>query len=312
LSFRLDPEETIAAGIAASAREQLDRALAELGDPKRDRHVAIHEARKCCKRLRGLLRLARSGLGDKVYRRENAALRDAARRLSTLRDAEALLETYDRLGERFADEIDRRRIVPVRRVLAARRTELSEGDLAAAVAAFSADLRAVRERVPSWPEVDDFAPLSSSLKRTYKRARKAMQATYDAPSSERFHDWRKRVKYHRYHLELLAGLWPRQIEARREEVKALGGRLGDEHDLAVLEATLRAADASFGERSARALLNLAGQRRAELRAAMRPLGQRLFAERPGAFARRFEVDWRVARSETREWHAQGRVTRGLP
>ncbi len=79
-----------------------------------------------------------------------------------------------------------------------------------------------------------------------------------------------------------------------------GGRRGDEHDLVVLDAMLRAADASFGEQSARVLLALAGQRRAELRAAMRPLGQRLFAERPGAFARRFEVYWRVAHSGTED------------
>ena len=224
-------------------------------------------------------------------------MRDAARRLSALRDAEALLETYDKLSERFAEEIDRRRIVPVRRALAARRAALGEDDLEEPVAAFCADLAAVRERIPSWPQAGDFDVLSTGLRRTYKRARKAMRAAYDAPSDERFHDWRKRVKYHRYHLELLAELWPRQVGGRRKEVKALGGRLGDEHDLAVLQATLAAADGRFGGDSAQSLLALAERRRAELRAVMRPLGQRLFAERPRALARRFEVYWRAARSE---------------
>ncbi len=297
MSFQLDPEETVAAGVARSAREQLDRARAELGDGRRDRHTAIHEARKSCKRLRGLLRLARSGLGERVYRRENAALRDAARRLSALRDAEALLETYDKLSERFEGEIDRRRIAPVRRVLAAHRAELGKDDLEASIAGFRADLEAVRERLSSWPPAGDVEVLSSGLRRTYKRARRAMQAAYGAPSTERFHDWRKRVKYHRYHLELLAPLWPRQIEARRKEVKALGGRLGEEHDLAVLQATLATKDGSFGEDSALALFALAERRRGELRDLMRPLGQRLFAERPRSLARRFEVYWRAARIE---------------
>jgi len=298
VAYRLQFDEAIAAGLERSAREQLDYALGELGDAARDRHAAIHEARKSCKRLRGLLRLARSGLGDEVYRRENAALRDAARRLSALRDAEALLETYDKLDERFADEVDRRRLVPVRRALSARHAASSEDDLEERIAAFCADLGAVRARVPSWPLAgSDFDVLAGGLMRTYKRARKAMAAAYEAPSSERFHDWRKRVKYHRYHLELLTGLWPRQVGGRRKEVKALGGMLGDEHDLVVLEETLAAEAASMGEAAAGVLGGLATRRRAELRAAMRPLGQRLFAEPPRTLARRFEAYWRAARAE---------------
>jgi CHAD domain-containing protein len=295
VSFRLDPGQSLAAGIAAAAAGQLELALGELGDAGRDRHTAIHEARKACKRLRGLLRLARPGLGDKVYRRENAAVRDAARRLSALRDAGALLETYHRLDRRFAGEIDRRRMVPVRRALAARHEALGDDALEAPVAACQAGLEAVRARQGGWPQVDDFSPLAEGLKGTYRRARHAMGAAYDEPADERFHDWRKRVKYHRYHLELLAGLWPRQIESRRKEVKALGGMLGEEHDLVVIEATLAAGHEGFSEASARLVVELAGRRRAELRAAMRPLGQRLFAERPKALARRFEAYWQAAR-----------------
>jgi CHAD domain-containing protein len=298
LSFGLDPGEAIGAGLRRSAREQLDQALTGLADGTGDRHAAIHQARKACKRLRGLLRLARAGLGEKVYRRENGALRDAARRLSALRDAEALLETYDKLDARFADEVDRRRTVPVRRALAARHAALDEDDLDQRVAAFCGDLEAVRARVAGWPVVGhDFGVLASGLRRTYKRARQAMAAAGDEPSSERFHDWRKRVQYHRYHLELLAGCWPRQVGGRRKEIKALGGMLGDEHDLAVLEATLAAEADSFGMASARLVGGLAQQRRAELRAAMQPLGERLFAEPPQALARRFEAYWRAARSE---------------
>jgi CHAD domain-containing protein len=298
LSFTIDPGRPVVAGLQRSAREQLDHALDQLGDATGDRHAAIHEARKSCKRLRGLLRLARSGLGDKVYRRENSALRDAARRLSGLRDAEALLEIYDKLDERFGEQIDRRRTAPVRRALEARHAGLGEDDLERQITAFCGDLEAVRARVASWLLTgSDFEVLASGLERTYKRARKAMAAAYDAPSSERFHDWRKRVKYHRYHLELLAELWPRQLQSRRKEVKTLGGMLGDEHDLVVLEATLADEGDDFGAASAPLVSGLATQRRAELRAAMRPLGQRLFAERPKALARRFAAYWQAAQTE---------------
>jgi CHAD domain-containing protein len=293
VSFRLEPGEAVGAGITRCAREQLDRALGELGDPERDRDAAIHEARKCCKRLRALLRLARGGLGDKVWRRENAALRDAARRLSALRDAGVMLESYDELSARFADEIGRQQVLRVRRALAVRRKDLGDGGLEASAAAFCADLASVRERIPSWRSAGDFEVLSTGLRHTYKQARKSMRAAYATQSAERFHDWRKRVKDHRYHLELLAGLWPRQIGSRRKEVKALGEMLGDEHDLWVLQARL----AAFADDSARIMVRSAEYRRAKLRSAMRPLGQRLFAERPRALARRFEAYWRAARGE---------------
>jgi CHAD domain-containing protein len=301
LSFSLGPGEAIAAGLQRSAREQLDGALAGIGGQTGDRHGAIHEARKACKRLRGLLRLGRDRLGDQVYRRENAALRDAARRLSPLRDAGALLETCDKLDTRFADEVDRRRTTPVRRALAARHAALDEAALDERIAAFCADLEAVRARLADWPlRGDGFEVVAGGFRRTYQRAREAMAAAYDAPSSERFHDWRKRVKYHRYHLELLDGLWPRQIGARRKEVKALGEMLGDDHDLVVLEATLAAGAGNFGAVSSALVSGLATRRRAELRAAMRPFGQRLFAEPPKALERRFAAYWEAARTEGHE------------
>lgn len=300
MSYRLHAPECLEAGLRRIAVEQLDLARGGFDDAGLDRHTAVHEARKCCKRLRGLLRLARAGFGDDVYRRENASLRDAARRLSDLRDAEALIETYETLDARFARQIDRRRIAPVRQALAARRQRLADDDatLEHRVAAFRKDLEAARRRVSSWGlDGGDFNALAAGLKRTYKRGRKAMDAAYAAPSAERFHDWRKRAKYHRYHLELLYELWPKQFKAHRSEVKALETMLGDEHDLEVLRATLAAESAGFGEESARTLLDLAERRRAELRAGMRPLGHRVFAERPKALVRRYDAYQRTWRSE---------------
>ena len=108
---------------------------------------------------------------------------------------------------------------------------------------------AVRDRLPSWP-LDDlgFDDLAPGFRRAYRRGRKAMRALDHAPSDEGFHEWRKRVKDHRYHLELLRDLWPAQMKARRGEVKALGELLGDEHDLTVLRATLSAERQPFRRR----------------------------------------------------------------
>jgi CHAD domain-containing protein len=300
LSYRLHARESVDDGVRRIAAEQLHLALSGFDDAGLDRHAAVHEARKCCKRLRGLLRLARAGLGDDVYRAENAALRDAARRLSGLRDAEALIETYDKLDAHFGDRIDRRSIAPVRGALTARRQRLADQDATfeRRVAAFRADLEGALRRVPSWGLANaEFAALAAGLTRSYKRGRKAMATAYASPSPKRFHEWRKRVKYHRYHLELLQELWPRQFKVRRSEVKTLGGMLGDDHDLAVLRAVLQSESGSFGDESARMLLDLADRRRDELRARTRPLGRRLFAERPKALVSRYEAYWRAWRKE---------------
>ena len=166
-----------------------------------------------------------------------------------LRDAEALLETYGRLQVRFADEVDWRRLVGVRRALVARRRGLAgDGALPQQIAAFGEALRAVRDRLPSWPLADSrFDDLAPGFKRSYRRGRKAMRAVDEAPSDGGFHEWRKRAKDHRYHLELLRDLWPAQIKARRAEVRALGELLGDDHDLTVLRATLDAERERFGD-----------------------------------------------------------------
>jgi CHAD domain-containing protein len=283
-------------GLERVAREQVDRALRELADPKVDRHAAIHEARKGAKRLRALLRLARAGIGDDLWRRENRAIRDAAKDLSGPRDAEALLETYARLRARFAGEVDWRRLAGVRRALVARREQLAaDGTLPRRIAAFGEELRAVRDRLPCWPLAGlGFDELAPGFERAYRRGRKAMRAIEAAPSDERFHAWRKRAKDHRYHLELLRDLWPAQVKARRGEVRTLGDLLGDEHDLSVLRATLAASE-RFGDGAA-LLLDLAQRQQAELRAQMWPLGLRLFAERPKALVRRYRCYWQAWQS----------------
>jgi CHAD domain-containing protein len=189
------------------------------------RRAAIHSVERAGLRLADLET-------DDLYRRENGAVRDAAKGLSALRNAEALLETHARLQVRFADEVDWRRLVGVRRALVARRAQLADdGTLPRRIAAFGEELGTVRDRLLQLPLADlGFDDLAPGFERAYRRGRKAMRSIDAAPSDARFHAWRKRAKDHRYHLELLRDLWPAQVKARRAEVRIFGDLLGDEHD----------------------------------------------------------------------------------
>src|SRR5262245_50114306 len=85
--------ERVSDGLQRIARDQIDGTLKDL----RRREEGIYQARKRLKKLRAVLRLARPGIDSDVFDRENVALRDVARRLSVVRDADVLVEVIEGL-----------------------------------------------------------------------------------------------------------------------------------------------------------------------------------------------------------------------
>ncbi|MDY7108120.1 MAG: CHAD domain-containing protein [Planctomycetota bacterium] len=300
MPYRFRPDKPIQKEARRIAKEQLSRAIDDLSVSAEALHTGVHEARKRLKKLRALLRLLRPNLNE-LYQAENAALRDAARRLSDLRDAEALIESLDLLAERYREELDGALLETARRALRQRREAIAARLRLDERAAEVIDrLGEAKRRVKNWsPDGSGFDALTGGLQKTYRRARRAMNEAYDEPADERFHEWRKRVKYHRYHVRMLRSIWEPVLEVRRDELKTLTDRLGDDHDLVVLRETIRAEPGNLGDADAeRRLLELIDRRSAELRAEARPLGARLFAEKPRRLAGRFERYWQAAASET--------------
>ncbi len=255
--------------LAAEVRSQLDRSA----DPSTVGE-AIHDTRRRCKELRALLRLVRP-IAPTLARTQNRVVRDAARLVGHLRDADVVVETFDALIGEAVDPVD----FDVRAKLVERRDALFDVDAATSHLVRAAELVAtaatrVAADLPAfaWPD------LSDGFAHWYGRAREQGAVAVAAPTVEAFHDWRKRVKDHRYHVALLNQLDATAHTAWEADLHALSDALGEDHDLAVLAGILAS---DFGGSDAR----IGPQRAARQRIAFE-LGARLFAAEPDAVRER--------------------------
>ncbi len=275
-----------------------------------DGEQTVHETRKALKRLRALLALLRPELGRKRYARETVALRDCARRLAGARDAEVMVGTLDALVRRHPAQLARSDAVR------ALRAQLdAEREAAAALAIRDprvrgevvGELRAVRARVERWElRKRGFRSLTPGLERVYREGQVGLRAARRGAAggrggsrkrgrrhAEALHAWRKRVKDLRYVAETLdrgaggsgSSTYTRRVARRADR---LGEALGEEHDLALLEARVRERSRQFAEErgTRKRLLKLIARRRRVLRKGALREGERLYRRKPRRFVRR--------------------------
>jgi len=298
ISYRIHEDETVEVALQRIARKQVDKAIDDIDNNDLDAHETVHEVRKRCKKIRGLIRLVRPAFAQ--YKQANDWFRDAAGELSQIRDATSLLECFDALMKRHGDELDAALFAPMRDALLERRDDqMSRLDCDERLDAFRQAMKKSRKRITTWSlDKEGFVAVSGGLGKTYGRARQAMQKAYAKPTVERFHEWRKRVKYNWYHTQLLQDTWKPILKPIRKQTKHLADLLGDDHDLGVFRDALLAEPDRFGPQQTHpALLALIDHRRKELQAWAHPLGQRLYADKPKIYVNRFERSWRAWRTE---------------
>src|SRR4051812_739244 len=205
MAKQLRQTESGTKGVRRILRQQVGKALKALregGEPLAD--DAVHEARKRLKKGRAYLRLLRKALGQRRYRRANAAFRDTARPLTELRDAKVLLETLDGLVERFGGEVDKQALEEARRALREQQQEVRRAVLEDdhAREPVEESLETAENRVKDWPiGKHGWSVLGAGLKRIYRAGRDAFTAAQEDPSVENLHKWRKQVKYLWYQLQ---------------------------------------------------------------------------------------------------------------
>ena len=264
--------------------EQVEGALASV-DGEGELEPRVHDIRKRMKKLRGVIRLVRPAFPD--YRMENAHFRDAARSISGLRDAQVLRQTLDRLIQTHEEPLDPDAFAGFRgRIGDAARQGSTEVDLDAGREA----LVRAHERIDTWTlRETGWDAVAGGLMETYKRARRGQSATTD----EDLHDWRKRLKYHWYHVRLLRDICREEMDAREATADKIGDEMGFYRDLVVLEAEME--EGPLSDESERVLRGLIETRKAETLAEARKLADRLLAEKPKGLVARWGDLWQAWR-----------------
>lgn len=296
MSYRFVAGEPVATGVKRIAAEQLDRAIEVLSPPFQDHGAAVHDARKSMKKLRAILRLVGDEIGRDQYAEDNRAFRDAARRLSEIRDAAVLPETLRKLREEkgsgkldaaFDRAITLLESSPQKSGDQEEKRQQAEREMEDV----ARNLLRMRLRLEEWSiDRNDFRALRGGLRRVYKRGRKGFAEALDEPTAVNLHEWRKQVKYLWYQVRLLKGIWPPLLKSLADELRELAEALGEDHDLAMLRgalAPLMEDDATELEMMVKAI----EKRRAKLQERAMRRGARIFAEPPKAFVGRLEGYW---------------------
>lgn len=293
MAFRFRLAETFEEGCQRIAREQIERAQAQLKGPD-DVTTAVHETRKSLKRLRALLRLIRPAIGESVFHHENTQLREIARILSSARDRHVLLETVAKLEA--AVSFPKKGLgQALREALNVTNGEQSPIFESAALRQAQARLAEAKKRFARLRlSGHGFHIVGPGLEASYRRARRAFREAYVELTDEAFHEWRKGAQAHWRHMLLLTRAWPAALAARASEARGLSQILGDDHDLALLVGFVRSeAGARLGADAA-VVEKLARRRQQELRGIAHPKGLRLFAESPKAVHQSIAAYWEAA------------------
>jgi len=282
-------------------RNQIDKAVSVIDNSEISVQESVHRVRKCCKNIRALLCLIEPSLA-KHFKQENFWYKDTTAALSNLRDADAMLESLDKLLIAQSDNsnvegIDEVAASWLQQQLLVRKNDVASAreDTDHALNAAKVRLQKGRQRLAIWRIKDKgFETISSGLEKTYRQARSRMKTAKKDPSNKNLHDWRKRIKQLYFHIYLLTKSWPALLTCLGDELKRLGEILGDDHDLAVLTEFVRTTESGHCKE---VILGAIGAQRTSLQATAIAMGERLCAESPKNFRKRHQLYWEASQRQ---------------
>jgi CHAD domain-containing protein len=292
MGLRLRRRESVAEGwrrlLQAHVARLRDCVLAEPVTPKH-----VHQARQGLKQIRALIRLLRGHLPPQVRDEGREWCRRLAGSLASSRDATVLVQTLERLAERFPEaNLD----------LAEWQTRLlstSAGEQPTP----QPDLEALDKlcewasQAPLWalPKAG-WRLLAPGLRRTYRAGRRALHQARSSGRDEDFHEWRKRVKDRWYQLAVLRRMRGGRVRAQLASLRNLAKKLGREHDLTMLVDRLSKLEP---KPEVEALVELARTAQLPLRRRALRLGTKLYRAAPRRALAELHTCWRSWRKGKR-------------
>jgi CHAD domain-containing protein len=284
MAFQLTPGRSILRELRRIVRKETRRAAKSLID---DGETEVHAARKSVKKARAIVQL----LGEKHAKRfekDEKRLRTAGRALSALRDADAVLATFDQLRKRYPNRLAEHTYAVVRRQLVrAKARVIRTARAEQALAGAARTLRKVGRSAKQWPMPSiDRSEWPALLEISFRATRKAMRQAEQRRSPEDVHRWRKRLKTLWYQVRLAESLAPR-LGAEIRQAKQLETWLGDAHNLHVLQGII-SHDPALRQlpRDVRELTTIAAASEEALVRKAFALGKRLHGGKPKTFSGR--------------------------
>jgi CHAD domain-containing protein len=210
------------------------------------------------------------------------------------RDGQSALNAFDDLVKKGVVLSERTTATIRERIEALRASEERSGLTPELRDAIVAWLDATAAEIELWPlDPFDFSSIAARLAAGYREARQRIPADWSQASAEDLHQLRQRVVDHRYQMDLVEPLWPRQGRMWTDEAERLRDRLGRCQDLEILK-QLTAPHQPLARWRSR-LTPACAERTTELAQRAARIALRLFAEKPKAFRRRLETLWEHGR-----------------
>lgn len=305
MTWRFQPGEDLRHAFRRVAEEEIAKARNALAGQAAGRDKAIHEARQSFKRLRALVRLAKSALGDD-FAGEIRRWRDAGRLLAGPRDQTVLMQCFDKIVAEHGADLAAESVEALRNRVLGSAATATRGDGVSHVDEVLCILDAAKEEVArlNWP--DSAEALVSALRKSQSRLREHWKRACKDPSAEVLHSWRKCVKDQAAQLRLFRLAMPQGMRTLTTEEKATAEHLGEEHDLWLLSERLRCETIPPEIKATQDfLLGVIEERRTVLRRQAFELGGVFSSNKPKAFASSLGDAWdkasaRAARKSRRK------------
>jgi CHAD domain-containing protein len=263
----------------AALVRSVSAAAAKFPGPGEEAPKRVHDVRKTLKEARAIARLFLDCVGEPA-RVTITTLAATRRQIGRARDLDVMAIRVQRLEP--APEVSE----PLMAAIAREREAAQRARRGLSATAPRPRLNAIVRRVEGWDlSAVGTGEIVAAVARTYRQARKRGRFAFDGDDPVALHAFRARVVDLRYQLSLMSCAWPEALDAQAEALNDLREALGDFNDLHVLGTFA----AEYGELPPQALQDLGSRVTAKQTKLGRRANvefERLFAEKPNAFATR--------------------------